>query len=306
MLSVSTGMRATTVMSGADLLGVLLEVGADALELGYQVKESTFLEMRPLIKRKGIRITSVHNFFPAPDYLPQGEGSGELHLFTSKDSAERRLAVEQTAIALKIAREVGARAVVLHLGKVPLQDPTPRLKTLYDQGKMGGEEARSYLEEMIARRSALSGPALEAAVSCLVEINNLASELGILVGIENRYGFAEVPNFEEFSAIFQEFSPGTAIGYWHDTGHAEANRNLGYGDPAEFLKSYGRRLIGMHLHDVVGGYRDHASPGRGTVDWGLIKRYLNPSVIRVLEFAPGMDVKEAREGISFLKRIGIK
>ncbi len=306
MLSVSTGMRATTVMSGADLLEVLLEVGADAIELGYQVKESTFLEMRPLIARRGIRVTSVHNFFPAPDHLPQGEGSGELHLFTSESPEERGLAVKRTERALKIAAEMKAKAVVLHLGRVRMPDPTPELKALYDRGKIGGEEARDFIEGALVRRRALSERALEAAVSCLSEVNEMASDLGILLGIENRYGFVEVPNFEEFALIFREFSPDTAVGYWHDTGHAEANRNLGYGDPAAFLGAYEDRLVGMHLHDVVEGYRDHAPPGKGSVDWSIVKRYLNRDVVKVLEFAPGTSVEEAKDGISFLKGIGIE
>lgn len=305
MLGVSTGWRSQSISDGAKLLDALLAVGAEAIELEYRITRSTFDKLYPILKREGITVTSIHNFFPAPDGLAQGEGSGELYLFSSDDPDERRLAVKYTVRAMEIAYDLGARAIVVHLGHVPMVDPTRKLKVLYDQGKIDELETKAFIEKKMSERRLLSRSAIDNALLCLDELNRAGERIGVYVGLENRYHFSEVPDFEDFRILLGEFPAESMVRYWHDVGHAEANKNLGFGDSRGLLESYGHQLVGMHLHDVS-GHRDHARPGDGTVDWELIKRFIAPETIRVMELAPERSVEDALAGMAFLDDIGIR
>ncbi len=53
-----------------------------------------------------------------------------------------------------------------------------------------------------------------------------------------------------------------SIGDWHDTGHAETPALLGLTPLVEWLQANGSRLIGLHLHDVI-GMESHYAPGTG-------------------------------------------
>jgi sugar phosphate isomerase/epimerase len=71
------------------------------------------------------------------------------------------------------------------------------------------------------------------------------------------------------------------------------------------LETLGGRLIGMHLHDVTGGYTDHNEPGCGEVDWDMVKGFLKPETIRVMEINHRVPLDRAVAGIAFLRAKGI-
>jgi sugar phosphate isomerase/epimerase len=92
------------------------------------------------------------------------------------------------------------------------------------------------------------------------------------------------------------------VGYWHDAGHAEVQDQL-YGIGHEALISrFSSRLVGIHLHDAK-GTRDHQAPGKGKIDFEMIKKHLPPDAIRVLELSPKVTENELMEAIDFLAGI---
>lgn len=301
LISVSTGWRALSISDGAELLETTLSLGCEAIELSYHVRRSVFEQMLPYIKRQDVRVTSIHNFFPAPDDFRPEEGGGELYLFTSDDPDERKLAVKYTVKAMEIAADLGAEAVVVHLGHLEMLDPTRLLRELYDAGKMSESKTTDLLELASDERKLLSPLALDRVLSCLDDLNRNAERLGVNIGVENRYHFAEFPNFEEFGAIFKEFPVDSMVRYWHDTGHAEVNSNLGYGSGAMLLNAYAQQLGGVHLHDVS-GHVDHLAPGSGSVDWSTVRKFVGDKTIKVVELAPETPLAEAQAGIEFLRR----
>ena len=125
-----------------------------------------------------------------------------------------------------------------------------------------------------------------------------AEQLGVRLGLETRYYFAEIPSLDEFMMIFRNVqSP--ALGYWHDTGHAHVMETLGIATQNDFLTKYGDRLIGIHLHDAVGG-SDHRAIGRGNVDFEKVLSYAKPETQLVLEIhgqAPASEIVKSRERI---------
>ena len=82
------------------------------------------------------------------------------------------------------------------------------------------------------------------------------------------------------------------VGVVIDTGH----RNIG-GDPVEALRTIGKHLITLHLHDNRGAQDEHLLPGRGTVDWtgvvGALDEIEYPGVF-MYELSRSQDLKEIR------------
>lgn len=60
------------------------------------------------------------------------------------------------------------------------------------------------------------------------------------------------------------------VGFCLDTGHL----NLAGGNPAETIKLYGDRLLAVHLHDNHGLTDEHLLPGKGGIDFNVIKTAL--------------------------------
>ena len=88
------------------------------------------------------------------------------------------------------------------------------------------------------------------------------------------------------------------IGYWHDTGHAQRQANLGYTPHEAWLRQLGNRLVGFHLHDCL-GLRDHLIPGRGRVDFAMVVSYLRADTVPACEFDYYEEVADIREGLDF-------
>ena len=129
----------------------------------------------------------------------------------------------------------------------------------------------------------------------------VAEKQGVLLGLENRYHYHELPGLDDFRLIFDHFK-GAPIGYWHDTGHAHANETLGLIASDSLLLSYAHQLIGVHLHDAI-GIDDHIPPGSGEIDFAALKPFLKADTIKVIELKPGIETSEVKAGIKFVREI---
>jgi sugar phosphate isomerase/epimerase len=145
---------------------------------------------------------------------------------------------------------------------------------------------------------------LDAVLRCLDKLNRVAEDNGILLGIENRYHFHEIPDFEEIGLILKRFEGGR-VGYWHDIGHARVQENLGILRPNQLLEAYSEQTIGIHIHDVR-GLTDHLAPGQGDIDYGEIRAYITSSVPQILELDAGrVTRKDLTEGIRLMRSSGL-
>jgi len=251
-----------------------------------------------------VRVLTIHNFFPVPEGTPPDRGSGDLFLLSSTDSEEHIKAVKYTVKTLEHARELGARAVILHLGRVDMPNPAQNFFRLCGDGKIGEREGLAFVKEQKRIREASKKKNLDAVLSGLEKLNREAEKREILLAIENRYHFHEIPDLEEIGLILEKFKGGN-IRYWHDVGHAMAQQNMGLNRQSDLLEGYSKDMIGIHLHDVR-GLDDHLAPGQGEVDYGQIRPFVKSSTITVLEVHPKVKRKELVEGIRFIKKRGIE
>ncbi len=302
MLGISTVWKSGAVKEGRKLLECFSKLGFENIELEYRISGETYREIKQFLKSDNVlKVSSIHNYFPIPEI--REEGGADVFLLSSEDKEERALAVKYTVKTMQIAAELGARAVVLHLGRVSMDTVKTELFRLYDNGKIGSDEHKRILKEFKMLRERRKGKTFDMLLLSMDEIMKATEKLGVYMGIENRYYFREYPNIEEIGIIFEKFG-NEQIGYWHDVGHAKVQENLGITRPNQLLETYGRFLIGVHLHDVT-GYVDHQVPGMGEVDFDLLKKYLKRDTIKVLEIHPRESEKDLMIGVNFLKTIGL-
>jgi sugar phosphate isomerase/epimerase len=304
MIAVSTALRSEVTRSGKEIIEAILDLGLNRVELEYRITESMLKEILSFWRRGEIEVVSVHNFFPRPEEIPENAPSiPDYFALSSPDPDERKRALKYAKRTIEWAEELGARAVVFHLGKIPMGEVMKELKKLYDAQKMETAETKNYIQEQKKIREEKGQAYLPGALRSLDVLAAEAEKRKLGIGLECRYNLIDFPNLAEFQIIFKEFA-GSPIGYWHDVGHAAAQERLGLTPQKEFLEHLGPWLIGTHLHGC-NGYEDHEAPGKGEVDLETLRKFLKPQTLRVIETHHRATKKELLEGIEFLKEKGM-
>lgn len=302
MLGISSVYYSKSIEDGGRLLDELAALEFDGIELEYRIRPET---LRQMGKRPGrdLPVLSVHAFFPNP--VPAGEaGSGaNAFLFSSPDRRERDTAVRLGIATLEAAERVGARAVVLHLGRVPVgQELLAEYRRLENTAGSPTPGLLAAVAAVLAARERLREPHVDAVLRSVERLNREALRRGLLLGIENRFHPHEIPLHDEVGLILREFDGG-AVRYWHDVGHALNHQRLGIGTQADWLEAYGTRLAGTHLHDIRGG-EDHLAPGTGEADFAALLRHLPAAAIKILEVRPSVPRGELLAARDLLRGLG--
>ena len=286
-----------------DFFRVGAELGLSAFEVSGLHIDTFYQDVRP----GHFNIVSFHN--PAP---PQrGEtvmGSQAARradvVLTSLDGERRGQAVAAVKQCLDVASEFGARASVLHLGNTraePALEQQLKHVTLARRG--AGPEAESLRSRVLTERSLGRAERMDALRRSLDELIPYAASRGVRLGLENR-PICQVPNFEDMGEILSWYADDAeAVGYWHDTGHAQVQEALGFTPQADWLRAYGQRLVGTHLHDEI-EFGVHRAPGAGHVDWGRLASLLPPDALRVIEVDQTVTTQALRAGILCLGATG--
>ena len=277
-IAISTAWNALRHKSGRKMALELLGMGFDTLELNVHVTEPMIREVERMVKQGEVKVCSLHNYCPLPKGMRREEAAGNIPI-ASPNTSERMKAVELTRQTIEWAARLGASAIVIHAGTVPGQYRQRQALRLIGAGFT--EDAKKIIAEDLMEQAAVRQPYIDSVVASLNELSTHAESAGIKLGLETRYYYGEIPSLDEFGIIFESI-PSSAIGYWHDTGHAHTMEFLGIVSPGEFLEKYGDRLIGMHLHDTIGG-SDHRALGRGQIDLQKIVEHIRPDVAVVLE-----------------------
>jgi sugar phosphate isomerase/epimerase len=279
MVAVSTCYWSEDLTDPEAMIADILDSGFESIELEYRISESQFQKIKSVIKKK-LSVSSIHNYFPKPDD-PRIKGSGDLFLLSSTDKDEHATAVKYTLKTIEYANEMEAKAVVLHLGKVDMENPFEKLKNLFEQGKITQEEGKKFVEEQIKIRNSLKQKNFDAVLKALDKLVIPAEKYGVFLGVENRFYPHEIPDLEEIKIILKEFE-GSNIRYWHDIGHAVVQERLGICPQKDLIINFLDDMIGIHIHDVK-GIEDHLAPGEGELNLGDILKDIKKEVIKVLE-----------------------
>ena len=298
MLSVSTSYLVTANANGAALVRRLAALDILEIELGYGIDEKAYFGIRDALPGSGLQVSSVHNFFPIPPSAPAGKGGGDVFLLSHPAAHERRKAVEWSKRSIALAGEVGARAVVLHCGRIEMNAERERLYAFFRNGQIHARQAQNFIRKKLVEREKKKSVYLNSVLRSLEDLLPTAEQNDITLGLENRYHYHELPGPDEFEVIFEKFA-GAPIGYWHDTGHAHAQESLSIIAVDELLKRYHKKLVGMHIHDAR-GLDDHRPPGCGEIDFLKIETWIGDDTLKVVELKPGTPDGEVVSGIRYL------
>jgi sugar phosphate isomerase/epimerase len=272
-------------------------LGFQKIELNHQVDNV----MLSRVNFDHYQFSSVHE--PCPSDVSTKELVERDWLISAINPEDRRKGIDVVMKSIDLAHQLGAPVVVLHCGMIPFnQNHENTLRNLFRSGKTNSEEYRQIKTEFERARQAASPPSLQAVHMSLDELLEYADRVNIKLGLENRYHYMDIPSLEEMEELLR-LADSTRLGFIYDVGHAQALDRLGFYPHDEWLRRYSGRMIGCHLHDVI-GLTDHYAPGVGEIDFKHIAKFLPQGAFRTFEMLPGNTLAQVRESIQNLAQLG--
>lgn len=300
-LAISTSWNAYRFDDGEKLLFEISQLGFKAIELSFNLTSELVDQIAYSAGKLDINIISLHNYCPIPDGVSREFALPDCYSLASLDEAERSKAVKFTKRSIDTANFLGAKAVVLHCGKVEIPDYTRQLINLYNQGLKDSLEFVELKTMMIRQRQLESAKYLAQVLKSIDVLNAYAKLKGVFLGVETRFYYREIPDINEIGVILNKFN-NSQIHYWHDTGHAQLMENLGLAKHKDFLEQYSDRLIGVHLHDVL-GCQDHLAPLEGKIDFAMLKPYLKKDSLKVIEAHNPATLEQLVKSRNFISQL---
>lgn len=301
MIALSTVYNISKHIDPAGLIGEIKSLGFSAVEINIEVPENFI----PGIAKK-LKVVSVHNFSPKLDSIPEGRNIYSPYNFASNDKNETDTAVMLTKKTIDVACICGAKAIVIHSGEIEMEISGKALAKKYNETKGNGEYLK-FLDTFLKERTLKSSAdrAMTNLLKSFDAILNYAVKKNIRLGLENRFWANEIPSFDEYQIIFENFNT-PSMGLWYDVGHSIIAEKQGLvKHHLAFLRKYSDRLIGIHLHDVIDVY-DHKPPGTGEVNFEEISKFVKDEHILVNETHSSATKEELKKSTEYLRTHGFR
>jgi sugar phosphate isomerase/epimerase len=273
------------------------QLGFGSVELNHQLDSS----MLSGIKWDHVQLSSVHE--PCPADIPTKQLAERDWLISSPDQASRAEGMEGVKRSIRLAKEIGAATVVVHCGTIPSKSShEAMLRYFFETGKFQSGEYQAIKNQIVQERENGKKRRLKAVKESLHELLDYANGFEIKLGLENRYHYLDLPSLDEMEELLSLGGP-DVLGFIYDVGHAQALDRLGFYPREEWLRRYSNRMLGTHLHDVI-GLTDHYAPGLGEIDFRAIAGYLPENAFRTFEILPGNTLAQVKRGINLLVNTG--
>ncbi len=300
MLSFSTCWNSHRHSSAKDLVEEIFSLGIRRIELGHGLKAPLVADLLREQPRLGFEVSSLHCFCPLPPEVMTD--NPDCYELTSHRPEDRRRAIRLAIQTVDMAERFGARAIVLHTGRIRTFAGTARLRGLAaSKGLLSKAYAREKVR-LVRRREAAGEGYLQRALEGLIEITDHAAKMGMRVGIENREDYEAVPSEREMENLLDRLDASNA-GYWHDFGHAQIKDHLALLDHGQWLDAIGGRAIGCHVHDVRWPFTDHQPPFTGEVDFKNLIPKIPPNAEFVMEIGPRVSREAVLESLTRWKEL---
>ncbi len=271
------------------------DMGFAGIEISHIIWEEDVEGIRP----GELPILAVHA--PAPKRRGPA-GWDAMRDISSPDETKRRWAVAQVEHTIRWAARMDANLVCVHMGTVEgIAREVWALEQRYLAGQRGHPIYEHERERVRAHRATQAGIHLEAARRSLDTLISLAAKEGVRLGLESRRYFHEIPTLEELEVLLSPYDS-TVVGFWYDVGHCQALANLTFIPHEAWWNRVTGRLVGVHVHDVV-GLRDHLIPGMGEVPWKEVKPVLTTADVITFEVDWYFTEEEVQHGLAYVHRL---
>jgi sugar phosphate isomerase/epimerase len=294
MFAFSTCWNSERHIDGRAMVNEVRALGFEYVELGHGTRLSLLSGVQEAVAAGEIKISSLHNFCPIP--LGAMGPSPNYYLPSARDEDERKYAVRHTLRTIDCAAALGAKAVVMHLGEVPMRHYTGRLLDLHTEGRADSPKYHRLIEKAIRVRYKKHQRPLDQVYRTLDEVLPRAKEIGVKIGMETRLRVEEIPDEKEAEQILSRFGTETIL-YWHDVGHAALKEILGLMSVNGILNRFRGRTAGMHLQDFSPPVEDHLPPGLGTFDFGRLTPFITDNMVLAWEIHPQWKAEKIIDGV---------
>lgn len=296
--SLSTMYAIHNFPSLADFIEYAHRSGFQSVELNHRVN-SAMLEG---ISLQGVTIPSVHE--PCPADISEAELKKRGWLISSTNETHRAEGVKAIKRSIDLAASIGAKTIVIHAGEALPDEKRLEhtLRQMIDAGQRETAEYHAVQAEMLRIRAAAAAAGMQAVQKSLAELLAYAAPHRICLGLENRYHYLEFPLPDELE-ILLGLAGAEQIGFIFDFGHAAALDRLGFVPQMAWLERFSNRIVGTHIHDVR-GTTDHFAPGRGSINFGQIARYLPENAFRTCELQTINTPEMVKAGMMMLADTG--
>lgn len=305
MLAFSSCWNNSRHTDGEAMIEEIVSLGFEWIELSHGMTVAKIPGIRKAFAQGRFRCSGVHNFFPSP--VEVMIDAPDAYEFTSHRAFDRQRALEMTFRTLELAAEFQARYVVLHMGSVPMNPKkwTRHLTTLLrDRGPHDPKFIAAKLA-FVKKREKIAPLYYHRAVEALEQIAGKAAEFGVMLAVESRSRFEDMPTEREMLRLQQHFADHPQVGYWHDFGHVQLKHHLGLLDHEQWLETISPHLIGGHVHDVEWPARDHRVPFSGVLDYSRLLRFFPKDCPLVWELSPTREAVEIRQALAIWHERGL-
>jgi len=125
-------------------------------------------------------------------------------------------------------------------------------------------------------------------IKVLKELDRVAGDLGVHVGIENMPAntFALLYTHQDALRVFKDLGSSDNIGLTLDVGHSNTISRC---EVFKFMEELGDRIIHVHIHDNKGEEDEHLPLGEGCIEWRDVLKGLGE-----LRLVGGLTVEATR------------
>lgn len=305
-IGISTNWNSKRHEGGNAIVDEALELGFDALELGYNLTKEQAAEIKTRSDIGDIAVDSVHCYCPVPIGAPHGYP--ELYLLASLDEDERVMARINIEQVLDFTADVGAKVMVLHAGRIFLDTLFSKLHTftladaIAAEGGNDGVRYTKLLKKTCKRRAARVQRYFDNFCLTLETMLPRFEELGVTLALENLPSIEAFPDMQEMLMLKERFNT-PALAYWHDIGHGQVREFFGWERHLDVVAALLPFTAGIHIHDAQPLLDDHLPPGTGMVEFGEMRAFADDRIVKVCEPAQDVTPADLKKSLEFVRGV---
>lgn len=285
---------------GYAMLQEAANMGYEYVELGHSTPLSSVEGILKALEEGVVKVSSLHNFCPLPPFA--NGPSPNLYSPATKSKTESEQWARHTRTTIEFAHLFGAERVVAHSGALSFFF-SPRdaklKKAIEDTGRENILEDSKYKKVLNSFKKNALKLSLKQYPKILENLNfvqNLLKENEVLLCLENRDGYAELP-FDCNMETLIESAPEN-VRSWHDVGHSKIKELAGIQTQIELAEKLAPTLAGWHLHDCDKDGHDHLGIGEGDIDFKALAKYFDPEKhVFTLELNSRVEMSSAKDSL---------